>query len=134
MAGYMDNWLAKSQGLNTGTVTPVGLSNVVPSPTGTSDLWSMDRWLGSDKQAGILPVGAGVLGGLMQGWAGIQGMNLAKRQQKFNEGMAAVNLANQAALANEQLRTRQETRYRTAPHKQQAPDAFMQQWQVKGKI
>lgn len=96
--------------------------------------WTLEDWMGSDKKGGILPVATQGVGALMQGWAGLQGIQNAKRQQAFNEQMSATNLANQAALTNERLYTRQQSRYASNPNRFAAPDAFMKQWGVSGKI
>lgn len=107
------------------------------TPNGTNnplELWSWDRWLGNDTNAGLLPVGGKLLGSIMEGWGGIQQMNLAKRQQAFNENMARTNLANQANLTNERLLTRQQNRYRTDPTNAMNPDEFMKKWAVKGTL
>lgn len=136
MAEYIVNRLAQQQGLNTGTTSPMMTGNLVPNPVGAvpSEFWSWDRMLGNDKQAGLLPMAANVGAGLMQGWAGLGQLKLAKQQQKFNEGLSKVNLANQATLTNEQLRAKAEMLYRTNPNVYQKPDAYMDKWQVKGTI
>ena len=104
----------------------------VGSPMGAVSVW--DKWLGTDTKAGILPVAAGVGAGLMQGWAGLGQLKLAKQQQRFNEGMARTNLANQALLTNEQLTAKQAMLHRTNPQKYESPETFMQKWKVSGSI
>lgn len=124
---YMDNWMyGKAQS------TP--LNNAMPANNPDPSMWNWDSWLGNDKQAGILPVAANVGSSLMQGWAGLQSLNLAKRQQRFNEGMAATNLANQATLTNQQLYDRQAMLHRTNPTKYESPESYMQKWAVKGTL
>ena len=120
----MDEWNWDSLGYKPAAPT-------TPAPTA---FWSWDRMLGNDKQAGLLPMAANVGAGLMQGWAGLGQLKLAKQQQKFNEGLSRVNLANQATLTNEQLRAKAEMLHRTNPNKYQKPDAYMDKWQVKGTI
>ncbi len=134
---YKPEYQFTTDWMNNIAVPSVGLDTVpaaVQSTAAPESFWSWDNMLGKNGQAGVLPVALGGMGSLMQGWAGMKQLQLANRQQKFNEGMARVNLANQAALTNEQLRTRQERRYRENPNKAMAPDQFMQQWAVKGSI
>lgn len=99
-----------------------------------NEFWSWDNWLGTDKKAGLLPVVTEGAGALMQGWAGLKGLDLAKRQLALQEQTAAANLANQANLTNERLYTRQQSRYNRDPSRFQSPDAFMKQWGVTGKL
>lgn len=123
-----------SQYINEWDGLPATTNPVGGSQNNDPSMWNWDRWLGTDKQFGLLPVAANVGSSLMQGWAGLQGLKLAKQQQKFNEGMASVNLANQAKLTNQQLYDRQAMLHRTNPTKYEAPDSYMQKWAVKGTI
>jgi hypothetical protein len=122
-------------------IPPSNLMDLTRSSFGTTGastapegFWNWGNILGNDKQAGVLPVMANVGSGLMQGWAGLGQLKLAKQQQKFNEGMSRVNLANQATLTNQQLQSHQAMLHKTNPSLYESPETFMQKWQVKGTI
>lgn len=111
-----------------------------PSPTmnQTTDpsFWSWDNWIGNTAKgnAGILPVATNAGSALMQGWAGIQQLNLAKRQQKFAEQMSAVNLANQASAYNRQINDLAANRERLNAAKYGTANSYMDKWAAKGTI
>ena len=84
--------------------------------------------------AGMLPVATNTIGSIMQGWAGLQQLKLAKQQQKFNEQMSAVNLANQASSYNRQTNDLAANRERLNAAKYGTASDYMSKWAAKGTI
>lgn len=119
-----------SNAINKWATDQVGNTNADPS------FWSWDNWIGNTAKgnAGILPVAANAGSALMQGWAGIQQLNLAKRQQKFAEQMSAVNLANQASAYNRQINDLAANRERLNAAKYGTANSYMDKWAAKGTI
>ena len=107
---------------------------------GRGDLSFLDGMLGNkDFNGWGVPALQGILGGV-SAFTGLQNLGLAKDQFNFTKNFANTNLANQAQTTNTLMRDKATARYIDAGgannpnNPYAAPDAYMAQNQVKGKI
>lgn len=75
-----------------------------------SVLKDKDLMLGTKDRAGLLGQATNGIGALLGAYNGLQQLGLAKDALKSQQAMAETNLANQAALTNNQLEDRQRAR------------------------
>lgn len=106
------------------------LSNPVQQPV---DVDAMTRWLGGkDAQGnmvnGILPVGMQAATGLMQGWMGMQQLDLAQESFNFQKQAYHENMANQKKTTNAQLEDRQNARNAQAGGQTMSTDEYMKKY------
>lgn len=116
--------------------TPFGLTSLNTPPvtsTPTKEFWSLDSFLGN-SETGTNGWGMPALNfgnSLYNVWAGMEKLDLGKKQLRENKRQFDLNFGNQASLTNTRLRDRQTARHAFDPSRYESPEAYMQKNAVK---
>lgn len=90
-----------------------------------SDWFSMKNLFGDKNQVGALPALFGIGSSLMDGWLGMEKLDLAKDSLNFQKDAFSKQFENQRTLTNAELRDRQNARVASNPTAYQSVDDYM---------
>lgn len=90
-----------------------------------SDWFSMKNLFGDKSQIGALPALFGIGSSLMDGWLGMEKLDLAKDSLNFQKDAFSKQFENQRTLTNAELRDRQNARVASNPTAYQSVDDYM---------
>ena len=90
-----------------------------------SDWFSRNNLFGDKNQIGVLDGIFGIGKGLMDGWLGMEKLDLAKDSLNFQKDAFSKQFENQRTLTNAELRDRQNARVASNPTAYQSVDDYM---------
>ena len=130
--GYFDNLFSQSFQPNSYLQGQGPLASYGSNPTtalinnaGNTDWFSWNNLMGNKNTIGTLPALFGMGNSIMDGWLGMEKLDLAKDSLNFQKDAFSKQFENQRSLTNTEMQDRQAARVASNPTAYQSVDAYM---------